>query len=180
MELEQNFKWIKPSVDKEAKIRKLIKGKHLKFRFDMAVKNNIPWLLQECFDKGYKCNIWGANWAIGCAAYYDLYEVFKILLINVQDFYIDFEQAIYWPLSKGNIETIKLLIEDVRFDYNITMGDILYKPILLTNHFEIIKLFIDNGNYDNLIKDILNLKVDINSNYTKNIQNQIREYIDGK
>ena len=56
MKDSENFKWIKPSEDKREKILKLIEGKSIDEKFNLAVKNNVNWLIENCVNDGLNLN----------------------------------------------------------------------------------------------------------------------------
>jgi hypothetical protein len=128
----EEFKYIKPKSIEQ--IKKALEGKSLKEKFVLSIENNIPWLLQDCIDKGidtsqsdYK-NHRVKNWAIAASTFDNYTEIIKLLLKdkNVDPSMIGENIPLTNAIRNKNDEIIKLLLKDKRVLNTISESD-LYK-----------------------------------------------------
>ena len=108
-------KWIKGPTQEQvrARLEANLSGKTLKERFNLAVRNGVVWLLQECIDAGYDPSVWN-NWAIRYTSSHGRLEVVKVLLADTRvDPSVYDNLAIEWSYY-GHPEVVKALLANKR------------------------------------------------------------------
>ena len=111
-------KWIKGPTQEQvrARLEANLSGKTLKERFNLAVRNGVVWLLQECIDAGYDPSAY-ENWAIRLAADHGHPEVVKVLLADPRvDPSAGDNYAIRLASENGHLDVVKALLADKRVD----------------------------------------------------------------
>jgi hypothetical protein len=110
---EEELQWFKgPS---EERIRKNLEGKSLGEKFMLADKNNIKWLIDECIENGL-LNILDKEQKFDLAIKYNYPDILNRYINNISPKYSVYESPIAVAASRGNLEVLKILLKDGRFD----------------------------------------------------------------
>ena len=136
-------KWIKGPTQEQvrARLEANLSGKTLKERFNLAVRNGVVWLLQECIDAGYDPSAY-ENWAIRLAADHGHPEVVKVLLADPRvDPSAANNFAIRSASQNGHLEVVKALLADKRVNPSVH-DNFAIRYASYCNYIEVVKLLL--------------------------------------
>jgi hypothetical protein len=121
--MSEEFKYIKPK-SRESILKSIVRLS-LEKQFIIGIENNIPWLVQDCIDRGVDVNLSFylgefsnnkkyLNYAIRFATVYNFIEIVRILIKHKDTAVIDQGRTLYNCLLNEYYELAQLLIKDKR------------------------------------------------------------------